>query len=137
MNFKQFCVSAIGVLMLAHGGLVMAYGSQGGGGSSNCDKPKFADFQPAPNKYTQSLTEFSFEASSNTTPTSIVVTIVAGNRELEMTAKDLDISVLRSGRLEVTGRIRPAIEHGFARINVVAHSKPGCEQHDGFLVRIH
>lgn len=111
-----------------------AYGSSSG--SSSCDKPVFSEFQPAANKYTQSLGEFSFMASSNTTPSSVHVTVSLGENQLHFGPKDLDIEVQKSGRLEVKGKLERPIQQGFARISVTAHSKPNCEKTDGFLVRI-
>ncbi len=113
---------------------VYAYGS--GQSSSHCDKPAFSEFQPAPNKYLQSFQEFSLSASANTTPASIVVHVSAGDIKYEYTAKELYISQHKSGRYDIRGKIERPIEHGFVRISVTAHSKPGCEKTDGFLVRI-
>jgi methionine synthase II (cobalamin-independent) len=111
-----------------------AYNS--GQGSSSCDKPMFSEFQPAANKYTQSLSEFSMMASANTVPTSVHVTVSYGQTHFDFPAKELDITVQKSGRLEIKGKLDRPIEHGFARISVTAHSKPTCEKTDGFLVRI-
>lgn len=133
MNFKLR--SVCGLFFGLYGSLAMAYGNSSSG--HHCDKPRFSSFQPAPNKYTQSFNEFSFEASANTVPTSIVVTVSVNGKQRQWKANELEIDELRSGRLEVTGKIRPALEGGFARVSIVAHSKPGCEEHDGFLVRVH
>lgn len=133
MNFKLR--SACGLFLGLYGSFALAYGNNAS--SHHCDKPHFSGFQPAANKYTQSFNEFSFEASANTVPSSIVVTVSVGGKQRQWTAKDLDIDELRSGRLDVAGKIRPAVEGGFARVSIVAHSKPGCEAHDGFLVRVH
>ncbi|TPQ29067.1 hypothetical protein ACH518_18690 [Methylomonas sp. HW2-6] len=113
---------------------VYAYGSSQS--SSHCDKPAFSEFQPAANKYLQTFQEFSLSASANTTPTSIVVHVSAGDIKYEYTAKELYISQHKSGRYEVRGKIDRPIEHGFVRISVTAHSKPSCEKTDGYLVRI-
>ena len=112
-----------------------AYG--GGESSNHCDKPVFSDFQPAPNKYTQSFSEFSFIASANTTPTSIEVNISAGTAKYHFPAKELEITQQRSGRFEVKGKMERPLEHGFVRISASAHSKPSCTHTDGLLVRIH
>lgn len=105
-------------------------------GPSHCDKPFFTEFQPAANKYTQMLTEFSMTASSNTNPESIHVTVVFGENEFHFGPKELKIEKEPSGRYDITGKLMRPLAHGFARINVTAHSKPGCEKQDGFLVRI-
>ena len=114
---------------------VFAYG--GNQGSHACDKPQYSEYQPAPNKYNQSFSEFSFVASSNTTPTSINVEISVGGGKLIFTPKELIITTRATGQFEVKGKLDRPMEHGFARINITAHSKPGCEKTDGFLVRVH
>lgn len=111
-----------------------AYSS--GQSSSSCDKPIFSEFQPAANKYTQSLSEFSMMASANTVPSSVHVTVSYGQNLFDFPAKELDITVQKSGRLEIKGKLERPLENGFARISVTAHSKPNCEKTDGFLVRI-
>lgn len=113
---------------------VYAYGSSQS--SSHCDKPVFSEFQPSANKYLQSLNEFSFLSSSNTNANSLEVTVSAGPIKYHLTHNDLDINVQKSGRLEVSGKLPRPLEKGFARISITAHSKPGCEKTDGYLVRI-
>lgn len=111
-----------------------AYGS--GSSSSNCVKPTFSEFQPAANKYLQSFREFSFVTSSNTTPTSIEVNISAGQMKQHLSAKELEITPKKNGQLEVSGKLDRPFQHGFVRISVTAHSKPGCEKTDGHLIRV-
>lgn len=111
-----------------------AYGS--GASSSSCVKPTFSEFQPAANKYLQSFREFSFVASSNTTPTSIEVNISAGQTKQHFNTKELEITTRKSGQLEVSGKLDRPFQHGFVRISVTAHSKPGCEKTDGYLIRV-
>lgn len=104
--------------------------------ASHCEKPVFSEFQPAANKYLQSFNEFSFTSSSNTTANSIEVSISAGPIKYHLTHKDLDINLQKSGRVEVSGKLPRPIEKGFARVSITAHSKPGCERTDGYLIRI-
>lgn len=111
-----------------------AYGS--GSSSSACHKPTFSEFQPAANKYLQSFREFSFVASSDTTPTSIEVNVSAGQTKQHISAKELGITPRKSGQLEVSGKIDRPFQHGFVRISITAHSKPGCEKTDGYLIRV-
>lgn len=122
--FLTFCANS------AH-----AYGSNHGSGG--CDKPVFTEFKPAVNKYLQSFSEFSLLASSNTAPTSINITISVGENKYHFTPKELVITPRKTGSLEVKGKIDRPVEHGFARLSVTAHSKPGCEHTDGILIRIH
>ena len=117
-------------------GFNTAHAYSSGQSSSSCDKPRFSEFQPAANKYTQSLSEFSMMASANTVPSSVHVTVSYGQAQFDFPAKELDITVQKSGRLEIKGKLDRPIEAGFARISVTAHSKPNCEKTDGFLVRI-
>lgn len=111
-----------------------AYGS--GPSSGHCEKPVFSEFQPATNKYIQSLSEFSMVASSNTTPTSIEVNVSAGQNKYHFSHKELEIKPEANGRLGISGKLPRPLGHGFVRISVTAHSKPGCEKTDGYLVRI-
>lgn len=112
----------------------LAYGSSSS--SSSCDKPKFSEFKPNANTYLQSFREFSFVASSNTTASSIEVNISAGKIKEHFSAKQLEITPQKSGRLEVKGKLDKPFQHGPARISVKAHSKPGCEKTDGFLIKV-
>lgn len=111
-----------------------AYG--GSQSSHHCEKPMFSEFQPAANKYLQSFTEFSLLASANTTQTSIAVNVSAGEAKYHFGSKDLQITQQPSGRLEIKGKMDRPIEHGFIRLSVTAHSKPGCEKTEGYLIRI-
>jgi len=130
-------LSLIGGLLLLTCSMSSAYAYNSGQSSSHCDKPVFSEFQPAANKYTQSLTEFSMMASSNTVPSSVHVKVSFGDRVIEFGPHDLEIKTQKSGRLEISGKLERPLEHGFVRISVTAHSKPTCEKTDGFLVRIH
>jgi len=111
-----------------------AYGSDQS--SHHCEKPMFSEFQPAPNKYLQSFSEFSLVASANTAPTSIVINVSAGETKYHFTSKELQITPQKSGRLEIKGKMDRPIEHGFIRLSVTAHSKPTCEKTEGYLIRI-
>lgn len=112
-----------------------AYGNQQS--SSHCEKPTFSEFQPGTNKYTQSFVEFSFVASSHTMPASINVNVSAGELKYHFTAKELQITPRQNGQLEVRGKLPRPIEHGFARVSMTGHVKPGCDKTDGYLVRIY
>lgn len=131
---KKHYLTIIGAVLSLQAGAVYAYGSSSS--SSSCDKPSFSEFQPAANKYLQSFREFSFVASSNTTPSSIIVNISAGPLKEHFDAKQLQITPQNSGRLVVKGKLSRPFQHGFARISVTAHSKPGCEKTDGQLIRV-
>lgn len=131
---KNPYLTIIAAVLSLPAGTVHAYG--GSSGSSSCDKPVFSEFQPAANKYLQSFSEFSFVASSNTAASSIAVNISAGAFKEHFDAKQLKIAPQNSGRLVVTGKLSRPFQHGFVRISVTAHSKPGCDKTDGYLIRV-
>ena len=131
---KPYQLIASTLLLCMNIGTAHAYGSSSS--SSTCHKPTFSEFQPAANKYLQSFRTFSFVASSNTTASSIEVNISAGKIKHHFTAKELEITTRRSGQLEVKGKLDREFQHGFARINITAHSKPGCDNTDGYLIRV-
>lgn len=113
---------------------VFAYGSSSS--SSSCHKPRFSKFIPAANQELPSFSEFSFVASSNTVATSIEVNISAGESKHHFSAKELEIIPKNSGQLQINGKLDAPYEHGFVRISVTAHSKPGCKQTDGYLIKL-
>jgi len=132
---KPLYLIAATLLLCMNNATAYAYGSSSS--SSSCHKPTFSEFQPATNKYLQTFRDFSFVASSNATASSVEVTISAGKIKYHFTAKDLQITPRKSGQLEVKGKLDRDFQHGFARISVTAHSKPGCEGTDGRLIRVH
>jgi hypothetical protein len=131
---KSIHLSAVAILLSLPFNVAFAYGSSSG--SSSCTKPSFSEFQPSANKYLQSFREFSFVASSNTTASSVEVTVSAGPVKQHFVAKQLDITQHPSGRLQIKGKLDRPFQHGFARISMKAHSKPGCEKADGYLIRV-
>lgn len=126
-------IAVVGIMTLSANS---AYAYNKSAGSSHCDKPIFTDFQPAPNKYLQSFNEFSVLASANTTAASIEATVSSGSNKYHFTHKELKIEPQKSGRFEVSGKLPRPLEHGFARVSFTAHSKPGCEHTEGYLLRI-
>lgn len=131
---KTLIFTTAALLLSLHFDAAFAYGSSSS--SSSCDKPSYSDFKPSANKYLQSFREFSFVASSNTSPSSIEVNISAGSLKQHFSAKELEITPQKSGRLDVKGKLDKPYQHGFARISVTAHSKPGCEKTDGYLIKV-
>jgi hypothetical protein len=111
-----------------------AYGSQGG--SKACEKPSFSKFQPAPDATVQAFSDFSFTASPNTSAASIAVNISSGTLKYAFQAKDLQISALKNGALEVKGHLQNPIREGFARLNIAAKSKRGCDKAEGYLIKL-
>lgn len=129
----QFLTIAVILLSLPMD-YALAYGNSSS--SSSCAKPSYSEFNPTANESLQSLSEFSFVVSSNTTASSIEVNISAGSFKKHFSAKELDITQQRSGRLTVKGKLDKPLEQGYARISVTAHSKPGCEKTDGYLIKL-
>lgn len=131
---KTLYIASIAILLCLQFETAFAYGSSSS--SSSCKKPSFSEFKPAANKYLQSFREFSFTASANTSPNSIEVNISAGGIKEHFTAKQLEITPQTNGQLGVKGKLNKPFQHGFARISVTAHSKPGCDHSDGYLLRV-
>jgi len=130
----QYLLLSAALMLLTGVDTALAYGSSSS--ASSCHKPVFSEFQPAPNKYIQSFREFSFIASSNTVHTSLQVTVSAGQNKEHFSAKQLEVTQKKSGQFEVEGKIDRPFQHGFVRVSVTAHSKPGCEQTEGYLLRV-
>ncbi|MDD5461685.1 MAG: hypothetical protein PHG00_08645 [Methylococcales bacterium] len=106
---------------------VWAYGSSGSSKKA-CNKPKFIEFMPSHNAQVSAKSEFSFVASANTDPKSIIVTI-----------KDQPVAINikpENQVFQVKGRLPDTLTEGFARISVTADSLSGCKGSDGWLVRI-
>ena len=131
---KTLYLSGLAILFCLQLETAFAYGSSSS--SSSCKKPSFSEFKPAANESLQSFREFSFVASSNTSVNSIEVSISAGSTKEHFTAKQLEITEQSSGRLKVKGKPSNPFQPGFVRINVKAHSKPGCNHSDGVLIRV-
>lgn len=130
----KLLLSGLAILLSLPLNSAYAYGS--GPSSTSCVKPSFSDFKPAANKYLQDFRAFSFSASSNTALNSIEVNFSAGPIKEHFSAKQLEITPEANGRITVKGKLNQPFQHGFARISVTAHSKPGCIKTDGFLIKV-
>lgn len=113
---------------------VFAYGS--GSSSKACEKPSFSKFQPTPDATVPTFSDFSFTASSNTSAPSLEVTISSGSFKQAFKAKDLTITELPNGGLAVKGQLQTPLTEGFARLNIAAKSKRGCDKADGYLIKL-
>ena len=114
------------VLMIP--GTVWAYGEGGGGSTAVACSAKFSKFTPANNSEVAPKSEFSFVASTATTPNSIKVTI-----------KDLSVPIAvtqKSDGFQVTGNLPDAIKGTFAKIRITAKGDNHCEANDGWLVKV-
>ncbi len=106
---------------------VWAYGSSSSSKKA-CDKPKFSDFSPINNAEVATKSAFSFIASANTNPDSIIVTVK--NQPIEVTVTPKNQSFL------VTGTLPDALKGDFARISIAADGPNQCKGTDGWLVKI-
>ena len=134
---KWYSIAAT-VLFSLNLSTAQAMGGEHSTGES-CEKPGFSKFQPPLNKYLQSFSDFSFIATANTAPSSIIVNVTFGESDIKyrFTEKELNITTLKNGHLVVKGKIDRPMEHGFVRISAYAHSKPGFEHTEGYLLRVY
>lgn len=105
---------------------VWAYGSSSS--KKACDKPKFSEFSPINNAEVTTKSAFSFIASGNTNPDSIIVTIK--NQPVEITVTPKNQSFL------ITGTLPDTLKSDFARISIAADGPNQCKGTDGWLVKI-
>ena len=106
---------------------VWAYGSSSSSKKA-CNKPKFSEFVPANNAEVAAKSAFSFVASANTNPESIIVTI-----------KDQPIAVTvtpKNQGFQVTGTLPDTLKGNFARISITADGPNQCKGSDGWLIKV-
>ena len=106
---------------------VWAYGSSSSSKKA-CDKPKFSEFSPVNNAQVATKSAFSFIASANTNPESIIVTVK--NQPVTVTVTPKNQSFL------VTGTLPDTLKENFARISIAADGPSQCKGSDGWLVKI-
>jgi hypothetical protein len=114
------------ILMIATSN-VWAYGS-GSSSKKACNKPKFSEFSPISNAQVAAKSDFSFVASANTNPESIIVTV-----------KDQPVAVTitpKNQGFQVKGTLPDTLTGGFARISITADGPNKCKGGDGWLVKI-
>jgi hypothetical protein len=106
---------------------VWAYGSSSSSKKA-CNKPKFSEFVPTNNAQVAAKSAFSFVASANTNPESIIVTV-----------KDQQVAVTvtpKNQSFQVTGILPNTLTGNFARISITADGPNQCKGSDGWLVKI-
>jgi len=106
---------------------VWAYGSSSSSKKA-CNKPKFSEFVPANNAEVSAKSAFSFVASANTNPESIIVMIK--DRPVAVTIKPINQG------FQVTGTLPETLKGNFARISISADGPSQCKGSDGWLVKI-
>jgi len=105
---------------------VFAYGSSSS--SKSCTKPHFSDFSPADKADVAPQSAFSFTASSETNPKTIVV---------DIKKHPITITVTPKGQVyQVTGKLPNDLKATTARIAITAESPSNCKGGDGWLVNI-
>ena len=125
---KQYNYLWVFILMT----ITCASWAYGGGGSSStkaCAKPKFTDFAPPANSEVAPGSAFSFNASSNTYPSSIKVTVKG-------LPADIQVDPQKSGTIAVTGALPTSLKGTYARIDIEADGKSRCKGSGGWLVKI-
>jgi hypothetical protein len=105
---------------------VFAYGSSSS--SKSCTKPHFSDFSPADKAEVAPQSAFSFTASSETNPKTIVVDIKKHPVVITITPKNQ--------AYQVSGTLPSDLKGTTARINITAESPSNCKGNNGWLVNI-
>jgi len=105
---------------------VWAYGSSSS--KKACNKPTFSEFTPANNAEVKAKSAFSFTASGNTNPESIIVTVKNQPVAVTVTPKNQGF--------QVAGTLPDTLKGSFARISITADGPNQCKGSDGWLVKI-
>ena len=114
------------ILMIAASN-VWAYGSSSSG-KKICNKPKFSEFVPVNNAVVVEKSAFSFVASTNTNPESIIVTVKDQPVAITITSKNQGF--------QVKGILPDTVKGTFARISITAEGPNQCKGSDGWLVNV-
>lgn len=123
---KSYKTLWILILMIATSN-VWAYGSSSSSKKA-CNKPKFSEFVPVNNAQVAAKSGFSFVASADTNPESIIVTV-----------KDQPVAVTitpKNQGFQVKGTLPDTLTGSFARISITADGPNKCKGSDGWLVKI-
>ena len=123
---KSYKTLWILILMIATSN-VWVYGSSSSSKKA-CNKPKFSEFVPVNNAQVAAKSGFSFVASANTNPESIIVTV-----------KDQPVAVTitpKNQGFQVKGTLPDTLTGSFARISITADGPNKCKGSDGWLVKI-
>jgi hypothetical protein len=107
---------------------VFAYGNGSSSSSKSCTKPHFSDFSPADKADVTPQSAFSFTASPETNPKTIVV---------DIKKQPVAITVTPKGQAyQVTGKLPNNLKATTARIAITAESPSNCKGSDGWLINI-
>ncbi|MDD2658304.1 MAG: hypothetical protein PHY54_01315 [Methylococcales bacterium] len=123
---KAYKILWIFTLMIAAGN-AWAYGSSSSSKKA-CEKPKFSEFSPVNNAEVAAKSAFSFLASANTDPGSVMVTVK--NQPV-----DVSIAPEKHG-FKVKGLIPADLKGKTARISISADSTKKCKGNDGWLIKV-
>jgi len=105
---------------------LLAYGSSSS--KKACAKPKFTQFTPVHLSVVSAQSEFSFLASSLTSPASIKVSVKKQPVEVK-------INKMNNG-YSVTGKLPATLQNTYARIDIKATGTNKCKANDGWLLKI-
>lgn len=125
MKMIQWLSTAVLVLFSA---TAWSYGGGGGGGTKACTKPKFDSFKPPHMSEVSPQAQFSFQASSKTSPSSIAVTVK--KLPVEVTVEESSSGYLVSGELPAE------LNDTFARVTIEGKTKSQCFGSDGWLLKV-
>jgi hypothetical protein len=108
---------------------VFAYGGSPSSSAKACNKPKFSHFTPADKAEVAANSSFSFQASAQTNPDSISVSIKDQPIAISITPKN------QSG-FDITGKIPASAKDSFVRIKITAEGPNACKGSDGWLLKV-
>ncbi len=104
----------------------LAYGSSSS--TNSCKKPKFSQFTPAHLSAVAAESEFSFLASSITSPSTIIVNIK--KQPVEVSIKKVKLGY------SISGSLPESLRGTFARVDIKATGTNKCKGSDGWLLKI-
>ena len=123
MNTQKLLMA---LLLMVFSTNASAYGSSSS--KKACKKPKFSQFTPPHLTVVAPQSEFSFLASTLTSPASIEVSVK--KQSVEVT-----INKMNNG-YSVTGKLPASLQGTYARIDIKATGTNNCKGNDGWLLNI-
>jgi hypothetical protein len=123
---KKMTMTAAAMILLNSTG-VWAYGSSSSS-KKVCKKPVFSQFSPEHLTEVQAQSQFSFDASSSTDPSSIRVTV----KKLPVEVKIEQMG----GGYQVSGLVPAELAGKYARVQIKAKGINNCPGSDGWLLKV-
>ncbi len=125
MNNQQIIIALIFTVFSSTG---WAYGGGPSKSTKACTKPKFSEFKPAHLAEVSPGSEFSFVASSITSPSSVSV-------EVKKIPVEVSINKSGSGYL-IKGKLPESLQNDYARVTINAKSTSKCAGSGGWLLKV-